>query len=178
VSSGIAESSAPIEGPDLAVADARALLLEYLEWYRAALARKLDGLSEEQGLAPLAPMGWAPAGLVKHLAGMERRWLRWGFIAEDVEWPWPPGGVAAEWTVEPGETLAGLLAAWRDAVRRSDEIIGAAELDQRARVGGRFGEPERAPSLARILFHVVQEYARHVGQLDIVRELIDGRRGE
>ena len=178
MNSGIPKPLAPIQGPDLAVADARVLLLEYLDWYRAALVRKLDGLSEDQGLTPLAPMGWAPAGLVKHLAGVERRWLRWGFTAEKVEWPWPPGGVAAEWALEPGETLAGLLATWRDAVRRSDEIIGAAELHRRAQVGGRFREPERAPSLARILFHLVQEYARHIGQLDIVRELIDGRRGE
>lgn len=178
MSSDIPEPPAPIQGPDLAVADARVLLLEYLGWYRAALVRKLDGLTEKQAVTPLAPMGWAPAGLVKHLAGAERRWLRWGFTAEEVEWPWPPGGVAAEWALEPDETLAGLLAAWRDVVRRSDEIIGAAELDQRARVGGRFREPERAPSLARILFHLVQEYARHVGQLDIVRELIDGRRGQ
>lgn len=178
MSSGISEHPAPIESPEPAVSDARQLLLEYLDWYRAALVRKLDGLSEEQALTPLSPMGWAPAGLVKHLAGAERRWLRWGFSAEDVEWPWPPGGVAAEWALEPGETLAGLLEAWRDAVRRSDEIIGTAELDQRGQVGGRFREPERAPSLARILFHLVGEYARHIGHLDIVRELIDGRRGD
>jgi uncharacterized damage-inducible protein DinB len=174
----VPEHPAPIDGPDLTVADARALLLEYLDWYRAALVRKLDGLTDEQARTPLAPMGWAPAGLVKHLAGVERRWLRWGFVAEDIELPWPAGGVAAEWALGPGETLAGVLAAWRDEVHRSDRIIAGAPLDRLAAVGGRFDGPERAPSLARILFHLVQEYARHVGQLDIVRELIDGRRGE
>ncbi|WP_028925553.1 DinB family protein [Pseudonocardia acaciae] len=167
----------PIDGPDLGLADARALLLEYLDWYRAALLRKLDGLSDEQANTPLEPMGWAPAGLVKHLTGVERRWLSWGFAAEDVM-SWPPGGVPAEWSLEPGETLEGLLADWRATTRRTDSIIADAALDQRAEVGGRFPTEERAPSLARILFHLVQEYARHVGQLDIVRELIDRQRGE
>lgn len=62
--------------------------------------------------------------------------------------------------------------------RRTRAIVEAHELDERAAVGGRFTTPEEAPQLHWILLHVLQEYARHAGHLDIVRELVDGRVGE
>lgn len=92
--------------------------------------------------------------------------------------PEPPGGDAAEWGVAAEEPTARVLAAHADEVRRSRAIVAAADLDDRARPGGRFPTPEQAPSLARVLFHLLQEYARHVGHLDIARELIDGTTGE
>ncbi len=119
------------------MSEPRALLLGYLDWYREALMRKLAGLSDAQLRSPVEPLGWSPLGLVKHLGWVERRWMRWGFAAEDVL-AYLPGG---------------------------DE-------------GGRFPPGEPAPSLGRILFHLLQEYARHVGHLDVAREMIDGVTGE
>ncbi len=58
------------------------------------------------------------------------------------------------------------------------EIVAAHDLHDHAATGGRFPEGEPTPTLIAILFHVMQEYARHVGHLDIVRELIDGTTGE
>lgn len=167
---------AVLDGPGVDVSDPRELLLGYLDWYRDALRRKLAGLSEARLRTPVAPLGWAPLGLVKHLGWVERRWMRWGFVAEDVP-AYPVGGDEAEWSVV-GESVDGVLAAYSDEVRRSRSLAAGVDLATPARVGGRFLTSEQAPTLGRILFHLLQEYARHVGHLDIVRELIDGRTGE
>ncbi|MFL6072584.1 MAG: DinB family protein [Mycobacteriales bacterium] len=166
----------PLDGPGVRVADPRELLLGYLDWYRDALMRKIDGLPDELLRAPVEPLGWSPLGLVKHLGWVEKRWLRWGFAAEDVV-PWHPDGDEAEWRVA-GQTTAEVLADYEDQVRRSRALVAAADLDDRSRTGGRFATPEDTPPLIRILFHLLQEYARHVGQLDVARELIDGLTGE
>jgi uncharacterized damage-inducible protein DinB len=168
---------AVLDGPAVNVSDPRELLLGYLDWYREALFRKLDGLSDAQLRAPVAPLGWSPLGLVKHLGWVERRWMRWGFAGEPVL-AYLPGGDAEEWRVPAGEPTARVIAAYRDEVRRSRGLAEAADLAAPARTGGRFPTPEQAPTLGRILFHLLQEYARHVGQLDVARELIDGTTGE
>lgn len=168
---------APLDGPAVDVSDPRELLLGYLEWYREALARKLSGLSDEQLRAPVEPLGWSPLGLVQHLGWVERRWMRWGFAAEDVV-AYPAGGDAEEWTVADGTSAEQVLAAYRAEVTAATSLVATAGLSTRARVGGRFATPEQAPSLGRILFHLLQEYARHLGHLDVARELVDGVTGE
>ena len=168
---------ATLDGPAVSVSDPRELLLGYLDWYRDALFRKLAGLTGHQLRAQVGPLTWAPAGLVKHLGWVERRWLQWGFAALDVV-PYPQGGDAEEFTLRPDESADEVFASYWREVDRSRELIAAAALDDRAKVGGRFKSPEQSPSLSRILFHLFQEYARHVGQLDIATELIDGRTGE
>lgn len=167
----------PLDGPGVQVSDARELLLGYLDWYRETLQRKLAGLSDAELRTPLEPLGWAPLGLVQHLTWVERRWLRWGFAAEDVL-AYPHGGDEAEWAIPAGTSTAEVMAAYRAEVATATALVAAADLTDQASVGGRFKTADQAPSLARILFHLLQEYARHVGQLDIVRELIDGVTGE
>ncbi|RCW40828.1 putative damage-inducible protein DinB [Halopolyspora algeriensis] len=166
----------PIDDPDVTDFDSQELLLKYLDWYRDALSRKIADLSEEQLRAPVEPLGWAPLGLVRHLGWVERRWMRWGFAAEDVL-PCLPGGDEVEWSVA-GESTSSVLAAYFDEVERSRSLAARAGLADSARLGGRFTEPGQAPCLGQILFHLLQEYARHVGQLDVARELIDGVTGE
>jgi uncharacterized damage-inducible protein DinB len=168
---------AALDGPGVDVSDARELLLGYLEWYREALTRKLAGLSDARLRTPVRPLGWSPLGLVQHLTWVELRWMRWGFAAEDVV-AYPPGGDPEEWTIPAGTPTAQVMAAYRDAVTATTTLVAAADLADRAAVGGRFRTPDEAPSLGRILFHLLQEYARHVGQLDVARELIDGTTGE
>jgi uncharacterized damage-inducible protein DinB len=165
------------EGPGAEVSDSRELLLGYLDWYRDALLRKIDGLSDVQLRTPAGPLGWSPLGLVKHLGWVERRWMQWGFDAEDVV-AWLPGGDLAEMTVTASEPTQDVLAAYRREVERTRQLCAPAALADRSKLGGRFPAPGPAPSLGRILFHLLQEYARHVGHLDIARELIDGTTGE
>ncbi|MDH2426254.1 DinB family protein [Sphaerisporangium sp. TRM90804] len=166
-----------LEGPGVKVDDPHELLLGYLDWYRDALMRKIAGLPDELLRAKIDPLGWAPLGLIQHLGWVERRWMRWGFAAEDVV-PFPPGKIEAEWIVAPGTSTEAIFAAYRYEVERSRALAAGAALTDQARVGGRFATPAQAPSLGRILFHLLQEYARHVGQLDIARELVDGATGE
>ncbi len=168
---------AVLENPGVGVTDARELLLGHLDWYRDAVTRKIDGLSDSQLRTPVQPLGWAPLGMVKHLGWVERRWMRWGFAAEDVL-AYPQGGDEVEWSVAADEPTDSVMAAYFDEVQRSRSLAASAGLDESARIGGRFIAPEQAPSLGRILFHLFQEYARHVGQLDVARELIDGVTGE
>ncbi|MCW2631731.1 MAG: hypothetical protein JWR88_693 [Pseudonocardia sp.] len=127
----------PLDGPPVGESDPRELLLGYLDWYRDALMRKLDGLSDAQLRTPVGPLGWSPLGLVKHLGWVERRWLRWGFAAEPVA-PEPPGGRDAEFVVAGDEDAASVLTAYRDEVGRATALIAGAELGDQARVGGRF----------------------------------------
>ncbi|MEV0097314.1 DinB family protein [Streptomyces sp. NPDC050738] len=166
-----------LDGPAVDVSDAHELLLGYLDWYRTALMRKLDGLSDDQLRTPVEPLGWSPLGLVQHLGWVERRWLRWGFGAEGVV-AYPSGGDAGEWVVASGVSSARVVAAFREEVIAANSAVGSAVLSDKARLGGRFQTPDQAPSLGRILFHLLQEYARHVGHLDVAREFIDGETGE
>ncbi|HEY7047768.1 MAG TPA: DinB family protein [Jatrophihabitantaceae bacterium] len=164
-----------LDDPPATTADPRELLLRYLDWYRDALLRKIDGLSDEQLRTPVEPLQWAPLGLVQHLGWVERRWLRWGFAAEHVA-PFLDDDEDAEWQV--AAPSAAVLAGYLGEVARSRTVVGSLALDTPSRVGGRFPDAASAPTLGRILFHLLQEYARHVGQLDVARELIDGVTGE
>ncbi|MFI7386338.1 DinB family protein [Streptomyces sp. NPDC049813] len=166
-----------LDGPPVQTSDAQDLLLGYLEWYRETTLRKIAGLSDAQVRAPVVPLGWSPLGLVQHLGWVERRWLRWGFAAEQVV-AYPPGGDDEEWTVAADVTVPQVIAAYEAEVGTANSAVGAAALSDKARLGGRFTAPGPAPSLGRILFHLLQEYARHAGHLDIARELIDGATGE
>ena len=169
-----------MELPDDQLDDTLDLHLAWLGYYRQTVDRKLSGLSEAELRTSRLPSGWAPLELLKHLVFMERRWLHWGFAADPFDQPWgDSGGVSDEpWRLEAGDTLEDLLYQLREVATRSREIVLAADLGEHAAAGGRFGADEERPTLNWILFHVLQEYARHVGQLDIARELADGVTGE
>ncbi len=168
----------PPPEPASTLTDPRELLVGFLDYYRDAVLRKLDGLPEEELRRGRLPSGWTPLALLKHLAFVERRWFRWGFAGEEVDSPWGDSGPDDKWRVGADETAADVTALFRDECARSRRIVAAARLEEVARVGGRFNPPDQPPALIWILFHVLQEYARHVGHLDVVRELVDGTVGE
>ncbi|WP_197289500.1 GNAT family N-acetyltransferase [Saccharothrix sp. NRRL B-16348] len=157
--------------PDLA--DSRELLLAYLDFYRDTVLRKIDGMAEDELRTSRLPTGWAPLALVKHLAHVELRWLRWCFRGEEIAHPrGNPDVDRAEWVLEPGDTVESVRGFYIEQCARSREIAAEAALTDRA---ARWDLPEvpRA-TLAWILFHLLQEYARHAGHLDVARELSDG----
>ncbi|HEY3530947.1 MAG TPA: DinB family protein [Nocardioides sp.] len=157
--------------------DLRGLLLDYLDFFRGVVAGKLDGLSADDLVGSTVPSGWTPAGLVHHLVNVERRWLVWGFLAERVPDPWRDASEDGGWItldVPVGE-LRSML---DETAARTREIVEAHQLSDVARVGGRFADQASAPQLQWILLHLLQEYARHAGHLDIARELLDGATGE
>lgn len=148
-----------------------------LDHLRDALLRKLDPLPEAERTRSRVPSRWTPLELLKHLTYVERRWLAWGFNGEDVRDPWGDAVRGEEtWYVADSETYEVLRERFLAQVERSRALTGAASLDTLAQTGGRFADDP--PNLAWILMHLVQEYARHVGHLDIVAELADGDLGE
>jgi uncharacterized damage-inducible protein DinB len=157
--------------------DPRELLLGQLAYYRATVLTKLDGLSDEDLRTSRLPSGWSPLELLKHLVFVERRWMQYGFEAEDVPQPFGDDDPDTKrWFVTEDDDVAGLAAWWDEIATRTETVVRASDLTERGRLGGRF--TTEAPTLGWILAHLVQESARHVGQLDIVRELIDGETGE
>jgi hypothetical protein len=172
--------AAPAHEPRPATADPAAHLAQYLDYYREAIARKLDGLSDDRLRTSRLPSGWSPIELLSHLLHMEQRWFVWGFLAEPVADPFgdSAGGVPdGRWQVPDDVSAADLLARLRQGGRRTTQILATTPLDQRGAVGGRFTAAP-TPTLLWIGFHVLQEYARHAGHLDIARELEDGATGE
>lgn len=158
-------------------ADSRTdVLLRYLDYFRSVLLAKVDGLTETQLRSSILPSGWTPLELVKHLTYVERRWLEWGFEGRPVDDPWGDHR-DGRWHVEDDESALLLGDGLRRRGRRSTEIVRRHGLDDVGAPGERWDGAAPA-TLERCLLHLVQEYARHVGQLDIVRELLDGATGE
>lgn len=156
--------------------DLRELLLSYLDYYRAVVIGKLSGLGRDELQLVTVASGWTPAGLVNHLANVERRWIRWGFLAEQMTDPWRDA--AGDGWVSPELSTPELSSLLQDAGASTRAIVEGHQLTDRARVGGRFTDEATKPQLHWILLHLIQEYARHSGHLDIARELIDGSTGE
>ncbi|MEO7062014.1 MAG: DinB family protein [Lapillicoccus sp.] len=151
------------------------VLLRYLDYFRAVVLDKVGGLAEADQRMSRLPSGWTPLELVKHLTFVERRWLVWGFEGKQVDDPWGDSR-DGRWTVGSDDS-AGLLSALADQGRITGQVVGRHDLDEVGRPGERWDGAQPA-TLERVLLHLVQEYARHVGHLDVVRELVDGTVGE
>ncbi|MFE7588255.1 DinB family protein [Kitasatospora sp. NPDC057512] len=155
-------------------ADERTTLAGFLDYQRDTLAMKCEGLTTEQLRARvLEPSGLSLLGLVRHLAEVERSWFRNVLNKEDVRGFWGrPDGSFAEFDAEaadPDEAFA----IWRRECDHARELVAAAEsLD----VLGHYGE--EVFSLRWILTHMIEEYARHNGHADLLREHLDGTTGE
>jgi uncharacterized damage-inducible protein DinB len=152
------------------------VFIGYLDYFRSSLLAKVQALPEAELRQSHLPSGWTPLELVKHLTFVELRWLEWGFEGKKVAKPW--GDTAVDrWHVADEETREQLAAALRAQGIRSRATIATSDLAEIGQPGPRWdGAPP--PTLERILFHLLQEYARHLGHLDIVVELIDGTVGE
>lgn len=168
----------PVEFPEpTAPAPSRAeVFLRYLDYFRSRVVDKIEGLPEDDVRQSRLPSGWTALELLKHLTFVELRWLEWGFEGRDFDDPWGDNR-DGRWYVAAEETREELVAALHTQAARTREVIETTELDQLGKPGPRW-DGDEPPPLERILFHLVQEYARHLGQLDIVVELATGTVGE
>jgi uncharacterized damage-inducible protein DinB len=166
----------PFPSPTVPAASRTEVFLRYLDFYRDRLVGKIGSLPAGELRASRLPSGWTPLELLKHMRYVELRWLVWGFEGKDVGEPWADSR-AGRWHVEPGETLAVLVAELAAQAAVSTAIIEAHDLAEVGQPGERWDGADPA-SLERVLFHLLQEYARHVGQLDVVAELAGGEVGE
>jgi uncharacterized damage-inducible protein DinB len=156
--------------------DRREVLLEYLDFYRVVVRAKVSGLTDEELHTSFVPSGWTPIELVNHLLHVERRWLRWGFEGQALEDPWDDSR-DGRWYVPPEESVEVLLGALDAGGARTRAIVLSHDLSDLGAPGERW-VGAAPPALERVLLHLIQEYARHAGHLDIVRELADGTVGE
>ncbi|MFD5622153.1 DinB family protein [Streptomyces yangpuensis] len=161
------------EHPSKAAGD-RASLTSFLDYQRATLAMKCEGLSDEQlKRRAVATSDLTLLGLVRHAAEVERGWFRLVLGGEPVSALWPRAdGGAGEWRVEDADADEA-FAAWRTACEGSRAVTeGIGSLDDRVEFRG------EAISLRYVLTHMIEEYARHNGHADLLREAIDGTVGE
>ena len=148
----------------------------FLDWQRATLLCKLDGVSDEDLRRPGTASGLTLLGLVKHLADVERGWFREAFAGESLPGTWDPGDPGRYWRIEPDETTGDVLSFYQNEVDRAREITGQAGLDDAA--AGAAPADQTPYSLRWIMFHMIEETARHIGHADLLREAIDGQVGE
>jgi len=159
-------------------ADERTMLLAFLTFQRQTLRAKASGLTAEQVRATLSPSSLTLAGLLKHMAFVEDMWFGQVLRGDPPQPPWDTVDWAAdrdwEFHTAAGDPPGDVFALFDRAVARADEILAAeADLDAVA-AAARHG---RRPSLRWILLHMIEEYARHNGHADLIRESIDGRTG-
>jgi hypothetical protein len=154
------------------VAPEKEMLAAFLDYHRATLLWKVDGLSDADLRRPMTPSGLSLLGLVKHLGYVERSWFQIGFAGQDLPVPWSDADPNADFRIEPGETTVAILAFYKEQVERSREIVASAALDDLAR------HPGRARTLRWIMLHMIEETARHNGHADLMRDAIDGATGE
>ncbi|MEQ3537558.1 DinB family protein [Pseudonocardia tropica] len=155
-------------------ADALTTLSAWLDFYRATLLGKCEGLTDEQlRTASVPPSSLTLLGLVQHLAAVERNWFRRVLAGEDVPPLYPrESGTGHDGGFEPGDAgIAGARAVWEEEVAHARRVVAAAGPEGTGTLDG------NAVSVTWVLTHVIAEYARHTGHADLVRERIDGATG-
>jgi uncharacterized damage-inducible protein DinB len=155
----------PLTGPE------RPMLQAFLDWHRATLLYKCAGLTGEQ-LAERAvpPSHLSLLGLVRHMTEVERVWFRRRFAGERVELPFSSRDSDFE-DVDPARAAA-------DYARLTDEFKLADAAAANAPLDDTFTHNGELMSLRLIYLHMIEEYARHLGHADLLRERIDGAVGE
>jgi uncharacterized damage-inducible protein DinB len=157
--------------------DEVALLRAWLAFERETLAWKCEGLDDAQlRTRAVDPSTLSLLGLVRHVTDAERYWFQRVLLGREVEQRyWTDNDPEADFSGVDETTWDQALTAWRDEMLASDAAIEADPEGDRIGVGRRGGAEV---SLRWMLVHLVQEYARHNGHADLLRERIDGATGE
>jgi len=170
--------------PPLAATEAETLVA-FLEYHRETLRMKTEGLDQEQLAQPLAPSTMTLGGLLKHLALVEDDWFSVVLMGNDDGEPWRSvdwdGDPDWEWRTAADDSPEELMALFDDAVEASNriiqEVLAEDGLDRLSARESRRLDEEKF-SLRWIIVHMIEEYARHNGHADLLREAIDGTTGE
>jgi uncharacterized damage-inducible protein DinB len=158
------------------VADERATLEGWLDFYRATLVRKCDGLTDEQLRTPSAPPSpLTLQGLLQHMAEVERNWFRRVLLGEQVPPIYDPAadpaGPDGGFEVTDDLTSTTARATWDEEIAQARKNCAGRDLHETSSfMGGQV-------TLRWIYNHMIAEYARHAGHADLIRERIDGTTG-
>jgi uncharacterized damage-inducible protein DinB len=163
--------------------DEAATLLGFLDFQRATLAWKCAGLDADGLRRTVGASTMTLGGMLKHLALVEDAWCSRSLYGNERQPPWSTVDWDAdpdwEWRPAAEDTPDELRARWETAVARSRVLVDEALADGGlGRLAKRTWPDGRAPSLRWILCHLIEEYARHNGHADLIRESIDGETGE
>jgi len=149
-----------------------AVLLGYLAYHRAVLARKAEGVTDEQARRAASPPSTLTLlGLIRHMTDVERWWFRRVLLAEDVPALFDD---EEEWQLPLEATIAGALVDYWEEIAVIDRHLASAHMDDRNQGGPDPGQH----TLRRTIVHMIEEYARHCGHADLLREAIDGATGD
>lgn len=159
------------------VRDERAALEQRLDYHRATLLTKCAGLTGEQ-LAQRAvpPSTMSLLGLVRHLTEVERWWLRMHADGQQLDWPFDPDQTGADFDDVDAARAEQDLDTYCRELDHARAAVAGKDLD--LVVPSRGDHPERTRDVRWILLHLIEEYARHNGHADLLREAIDGATGE
>ena len=168
-----------LEEPPKSAPSGAARWAGYLDWVRSEMIRGVLGLTPEQQRTARVPSGWTPLELLSHVFHMEQRWFVWGFLGEPVAEPWGDWSIDEPWDEDAegrwqvaADATAESYADRLEAIgARTRDVLSSYPLDAVGSSGGRFDADP--PTLEWICFHVLAEYARHAGHLDIVVELAE-----
>jgi hypothetical protein len=161
-------------GPPLRAGE-RETLRTFLDYHRATLAMKCDGLSDDELRRPsMPPSTLTLLGLVRHMAEVERTWFRRVINAEDIPLRWSDDGDFQAAYDASASTRSEAFEAWQAEVEHSRRIEREAESLDVIGYQASWGEDV---SLRLVMLHLIHEYARHNGHADFLREAIDGTVG-
>lgn len=170
--------------PEPPVAGGEAETLQgFLDFQRATFKWKCSGLDEAGLRTKVAASSMTLGGMLKHLALVEDWWFSQGLLGREAAPPWNAVDFDAdpdwEWRTGAEDSPDELRALWESATANSRAIVTDAlkdgGLDQ---LISRKWPDGRAPSLRWLLVHMIEEYGRHNGHADLIREAVDGERGE
>jgi hypothetical protein len=157
------------------------MLNAFLDFYRATVLNKLVGVNKTDLLrAPISPSTMSLLGMLKHLADTECWWFQVAFANLEVSRTWSETDPDADWRVEANETLASIVEVYQTEVAKSRQIISnlLAEVGETQTLETKAKRSDyQERSLRWIMFHMLEEYARHAGHADLMREVIDGVTG-
>lgn len=158
-------------------------LQSVLDRTRRDFAWKTDGLDESGLRATTSASSMTLGGLVKHMAWVEADWLAVRLAGRGYGPPWDTVGLGPNpdwaWRTAASDTPEEIYTVWRSAVERSHQIVS--EVIQERGLDGSpslIGPDGDTPTVRVMLLHMVEEYARHTGHADILREAVDGRVGD
>lgn len=159
------------------IADERKSLEEWLDFHRATLLMKCAGLTSEQlKQRAVPPSRLSLLGLVRHMREVERWWFRMHGAGEDLEMPYDPDGVGLDFEALDAADAQADLQAFSEECAAAREAVAARSLDDV--VDSRGHDPERRRDVRWLFVHMIEEYARHNGHADLLREAIDGSTGD
>jgi hypothetical protein len=166
-------------------ADEATSLRGFLDHHRDTFRMKCAGLTQEQLAQPLPPSDMTLGGMMKHLAIVDQSWFEDDFAGGGLMPPFDTVDWDAdrdwEWHTAKDDSPEELLALFDEACRRSDAVLDAALAPGGVGLDGlsvAVDEERGRFSLRWIVLHMIEEYARHNGHADLIRESIDGQTGQ